>query len=243
MCYYNGQRVTYAEYLRLKEIEKELRLLKLKDRPLLSGFDNLSSSILVANDDKTDVDVIEAHWEFLPSHLQSYEEVVEFRKKFSTVNAKSENLLSSSLYKEAALKGRCLVWSHGFYEWRHLGKIKQPYHIRVKEQGYFYIAGIYNNWLDSESGELIPTYAIVTTRANRFMEQIHNSKLRMPTILPEELAYEWLLGDIEEERIRELAGYQIDPSLMEAFTIDKNFRQSDEPDKRLDQPHIPAIVL
>lgn len=243
MCYYNGQRVTYAEYLRLKEIEKELRILKLREQPLLSGFDNLPSTILIANEDKTDADLVEAHWEFLPSHLKSYEEVIEFRKKYSTVNAKAENILTSPLYRESALYRRCLIWSHGFYEWRHLGKIKQPYHVRIKDQKYFYIAGLYNNWLDSESGEVVATYAIVTTKANKLMEQIHNSKLRMPTILPEDLAHEWLMGHIDEERIKELASYQIDTGKMEAYTIDKNFRQSDEPDKPVEQPHIPALEL
>ena len=36
------------------------------------------------------------------------------------------------------------------------------------------------------------------------MQQVHNSKMRMPTILNDELAYEWMFGDLSDERIMEI---------------------------------------
>ena len=48
------------------------------------------------------------------------------------------------------------------------------------------------------------------------MEQIHNSKKRMPTILTEDLAWEWLFGNLDEERITEIARYQFPTEQMEA---------------------------
>ena len=45
---------------------------------------------------------------------------------------------------------------------------------------------------DKETGETVDTCALVTTKANGLMEQIHNSKKRMPTILTSELAGEWI---------------------------------------------------
>lgn len=38
------------------------------------------------------------------------------------------------------------------------------------------------------------------------MEQIHNGKKRMPTILTEDLAWEWLFGELNEERKQKLRG-------------------------------------
>jgi len=57
--------------------------------------------------------------------------------------------------------------------------IKYPYHIGVKDREYFYMAGIWQAWTDTETGECVETFAIVTTAANRLMEQVHNSKKRM----------------------------------------------------------------
>ena len=31
------------------------------------------------------------------------------------------------------------------------------------------------------------------------MQQVHNTKKRMPTILNDDLAYEWIFGDLTEE--------------------------------------------
>jgi putative SOS response-associated peptidase YedK len=87
------------------------------------------------------------------------------------------------------------------------------------------MAGIWQPWTDRATGEHVETFAIVTTKANSLMEQIHNSKKRMPTILNEELAWEWLFGDLDEKRISEIAQSQIPPNEMEAFTITKDFRE------------------
>jgi len=45
------------------------------------------------------------------------------------------------------------------------------------------MAGIWQLWKDTETGEYVETFSIVTTSANKLMEQIHNSTKRMPTIL------------------------------------------------------------
>ena len=78
----------------------------------------------------------------------------------------------------------------------------------MKDREYFFIAGIWQPWKDTETGEYIETFSIVTTAANKLMERIHNSKKRMPTILTEDLAWEWLFGNPDEERITEIARYQ-----------------------------------
>jgi putative SOS response-associated peptidase YedK len=61
------------------------------------------------------------------------------------------------------------------------------------------------------------------------MEQIHNKKKRMPTILNQEQAEAWLNPNLPEYKIKELATSQIDPSLMTAYTIVKTFRTSINP--------------
>ena len=61
------------------------------------------------------------------------------------------------------------------------------------------------------------------------MKQIHNSKERQPTILTEALAWEWLLGDLSEDRIKEIGQFQLPANEMEAYTLPKDFREALDP--------------
>ena len=75
------------------------------------------------------------------------------------------------------------------------------------------------------------------------MEQIHNSKKRMPTILTEDLAWEWLFRDLDEERITEIALYQFRSEQMEACTISKDFRSALEPAAPFTYEDLTALKL
>ena len=103
------------------------------------------------------------------------------------------------------------------------------------------MAGIWNPWTDRETGEHVETFAIVTTRANQLMEQVHNSKKRMPTILSEDLAYEWLLGQPDEKRITAIATTQYPAEKMEACSIAKDFINSAEPTKSFVFEDLPEL--
>ena len=121
------------------------------------------------------------------------------------LNATSEKLLDSKMFRSAALKRRCLVLATHFFEWRHYkpeGEKKPkayPYMIELNDANYFYMAGIWQPWTDKETGETMDTFAIVTTRANSFMSEVHNTKKRQPAILNEDLAWEWIMEDISED--------------------------------------------
>jgi putative SOS response-associated peptidase YedK len=183
MCYYNGVFVSKEAFIRLKSLEIELKALQKLHRPIQSGFEYSTSLILVPTADKQTFEIEDAHWEFIPPWCSNWQAVYESRKKFTTLNAVGENLFASRLYKDAALKRRCLVLSSGFYEWRHYKPIgakkalTYPYFINVAQApAYFFMAGIFQPWTDKETGEIINTFAIVTTKANSLMEQVHNIK-------------------------------------------------------------------
>jgi putative SOS response-associated peptidase YedK len=174
----------------------------------------------------------------------------------TTLNAIGEELLlPGKMYREAALKRRCLFLSTGFYEWRHIfpmGKkgqplktaVKYPYHIRTKiNDEIHFTAGIWQPWTDKETGETVDTCALVTTKANKIMEQIHNSKKRMPCILTEELAGEWISDGLSEDRILELATFQYPTQQMEAWSIQKDFKTAFNPLETFEYADLPALEL
>jgi len=114
----------------------------------------------------------------------------------STLNARIETLTEKPSFRDAINK-RCLILVDGFFEWQWLdpkGKNKQKYQITLTNNEAFAFAGLWNEWTDKTTGELIKSYTIITTEANELMSQIHNSQKRMPFILSKENEFEWLKG-------------------------------------------------
>jgi putative SOS response-associated peptidase YedK len=114
-----------------------------------------------------------------------------------TLNAKIETLHEKPSFKNS-ITNRCLIIADGFYEWKWLdskGKKKQKYLITLPNNNLFAFGGIWSEWIDKETGEIINSYSIITTEANEFMAEIHNSKKRMPVILTEENENNWLSGN------------------------------------------------
>jgi putative SOS response-associated peptidase YedK len=244
MCYYNGQKVTRTEFIRLKNLERAVRNFNFLNVGVHNGFNYAPCAILVPSEDGKNFDIVQAEWGYVPGYLKTRDEALMFRRKYTTLNFKSENLFvkedgKPSMWSAAAKNRRCLVLSTGIVESRHIPKIgkkgqelketiKYPYYVTVKGREYFYMPGLYNEWLDPETSQFVNTVAIGITEANSLMRQIHNSKLRMPSILTEDFAYEWLLGKPSEERLSEIARTQIPSRMLEFCTIDPDYRLAKE---------------
>ena len=71
---------------------------------------------------------------------------------------------------------------------------KKKYLIGKPGGGLFVFAGSCDQWANPDIGELIRTAAIVTTQAKGIMQEIHNSKVRMPEVLSESEESDWLSG-------------------------------------------------
>ncbi len=83
-----------------------------------------------------------------------------------------------------------IVGTYPFYEWQKASKgAKQPFYFRMKDREVFGFAGLWEEWLDKETGEQIESCAIITTEANKVLEQIHE---RMPVILKPKDYDQWL---------------------------------------------------
>ena len=63
----------------------------------------------------------------------------------------------------------------------------------------------------------------------------------MPTILNDELAYEWMFGDLSDERITQIASSQFPAKQMDACTIAKEFLSTLEPSAPFIYEDLPAI--
>src|SRR5262249_25510151 len=108
------------------------------------------------------------------------------------INARSEGIATSGMFKHAYRSKRCLVPINGFFEWKDIYgtvKNKQPYSLAMKPRGQFGLAGIWSSRRDPETGLDLKTFAIVTCAPNEMMAAIHD---RMPVILLPEDYERWL---------------------------------------------------
>jgi putative SOS response-associated peptidase YedK len=92
-------------------------------------------------------------------------------------------------FKRAVTERRCLILADGFYEWRREGNRKVPMWIRLKNRQPFAFPGLWDCWVDRDTGSQLCTFTIITTRAKALLQRIHN---RMPVIYDREMGQQWL---------------------------------------------------
>jgi putative SOS response-associated peptidase YedK len=262
MCYYVTRKISQLEHFLHLESGNKYAFLD-EETVICKGFDHNMCVVERRVGDNHETERVNMQWGFLPPYLKNYEDVKRFRfgykddngkwhKGFTTLNATSEELLGK-MYRDAALKRRCLIPVHGFYEWMHVtvvgksGKLlktpeKFPYHIRMRNQDEFFFAGVWQPWFNAEAKMTINTFAIVTTAANTLMKQIHNSKERMPTILPGDLTEAWLYKDLSDQEILDIANYQVASAEMIATPLHKDFLKRENPHEEVIYNEVPKLV-
>ena len=105
------------------------------------------------------------------------------------INARSETVADKPSFRSAMKRRRCLIPADGYYEWKKLGKTKQPYYIHDPDS-VIAMAGLWEeNTKASPDGSPIRTCTIITTRANSMTGQVHD---RMPVIIEPDDQTEWL---------------------------------------------------
>jgi putative SOS response-associated peptidase YedK len=106
------------------------------------------------------------------------------------INARAETLTEKPSFREAFKSHRCIIPTTGFYEWQKKGSsTKQPFYFYLNNKEVFGFAGLYEEWLNKQTGELLETCTIITTEANDVLKPVHD---RMPVILKSESYDEWL---------------------------------------------------
>jgi putative SOS response-associated peptidase YedK len=117
-----------------------------------------------------------------------------FSTKLSTINARSESIFQSRLYRDVVLRQRCIVPLSGFFEWKTTGDTKRPFKIHLRDEPIMSVAGIWETWRAGTPDER-RSFSILTTAANDFMREIHD---RMPVILDRSDEDAWLDPGVHE---------------------------------------------
>jgi putative SOS response-associated peptidase YedK len=156
------------------------------------------------------------NWGLIPAWVKTKEEAQKIRTY--AINARSDTVFAKPAFRQAIRRRRCLIPAEGFYEWRLAAGRKYPYYIYLKSKTVFSFAGIWEQWTDRTTGAVWRTYSILTTEANPLMAQIHNTKKRMPVILPLNQERQWLREDLSGTVLLALM-QPLEDGLLAAHTI------------------------
>jgi putative SOS response-associated peptidase YedK len=102
----------------------------------------------------------------------------DLAKARKPINARSETVARSPLFKEAFARRRCLVPAAAYYEWRHDPSGKKPFAIVRNDGEPVALGGMWETW--QSGGETLRTFATLTTEANPSLALIQD---RMPVII------------------------------------------------------------
>jgi putative SOS response-associated peptidase YedK len=137
----------------------------------------------------------EMRWQLVPATEPA------FTTKLSTINARSETVFQSRLYRDLVVRQRCIIPLSGFFEWKTDGSGKRPFKIYLPDEPIMTVAGIWATWRAGTPEER-SSFSILTTAANDFMSGIHD---RMPVILGRADEDEWLDPEVHEhDTLRQL---------------------------------------
>ena len=172
-------------------------------------------------------------WGLIPHWCKNNEDAEKISNM--TANCMGETAFQKPSFRQAIGKNRCLVPVTGFFEWHTIGKKKYPFYIYKNDNEIFSLAGIYDNWVNKESGEIFNTFSILTTTANSLLAKIHNSKKRMPVILPLETENDWIDPSLSKEQVLEFLK-PFDENLLSAHAISKRITS------RTENSNVPEVM-
>ena len=110
------------------------------------------------------------------------------------INARGETLADKPAFRNAYRRRHCLVPADAFYEWKPIAGRKQPYCIRLRDDGPFGMAGLWEHW-KAPDGQTVESCTIVTVDANALVAELHD---RMPLIVAPEDYAAWLRAESTE---------------------------------------------
>ncbi|MCW5674404.1 MAG: SOS response-associated peptidase [Xanthobacteraceae bacterium] len=132
-------------------------------------------------------EIVSARWGLIPSWWRK-----PLKELPATFNARSDTVHQKPMFRAAFKSRRCIIPASGYYEWRK-GEDggREPHYFRRVDGAVISMAGLYEEWTDLATGEIVTSATIIVTDASEEVAHIHN---RMPVILEQNQIEDWLFG-------------------------------------------------
>ncbi len=139
-------------------------------------------------------------WAKKPMYLFNARSEGDHNKEDSPQYHGTMGIINKPAFRHTIRRKRCLVIVDAFIEGPKKERLSKPYLVYMRDgERPFALAGIWDSWTNKDTGEVISSYAIITTTANALLREIGHH--RSPVVLSEQHEQEWLdpelpLGDV-----------------------------------------------
>lgn len=139
----------------------------------------------------------------------------ERRQKFATFNARIESVAEKPTWRKPFESKRCLIPVSKFiepiYDHEYAGNMVA---FQRSDHQPLVAAGIYDQWVDKKTGEVVDSFAMLTSPALEFVKRIGHD--RSPIFLPKEAFREWLTPGQQnpQKLLNLLRTHRLNPPLM-----------------------------
>lgn len=149
-------------------------------------------------------------WGMIRPGAPARREFAQDKKPRMTNNARSETMAKLTTFRQAWANGRrCIVPAASFDEPNWETKKNVWWEFRRADRAMWGIAGLWSEWTDPASGEIVPNYTMVTCNADHhpLMSRMHKHDPSLPddaqdkrSIVPLDPAHwqTWLFGSNDE---------------------------------------------
>jgi putative SOS response-associated peptidase YedK len=115
----------------------------------------------------------------------------------------AKGIISKPSFRKPIRSQRCLVIADAFIEGTIKEKLSKPFVVYLKNNVRpFAFAGIWDEWANKETGEIVHSFAIITTTANELLQKLPHH--RSPVILDHKQEKKWLNTDLPLADITQL---------------------------------------
>ncbi len=148
------------------------------------AFPHSAFPVVIQKEDKPIVKIM--NYSLIPTWSK------ERRPKFTTYNARIETICEKPTWSQQIKTHRCLVGFSSFfescYEGSHAGNIVE---FKNENNSIWTAAGLWSEWSDKKTGEVIESFAIITTTPSPYIKSIGHD--RTPFFLKEQALKDWIL--------------------------------------------------
>jgi putative SOS response-associated peptidase YedK len=182
--------------------------------------------VVLRLDDDGEPELVPMRWWLTPHWAKAPE------TRYSMFNARSETVEKSPAFREPFRKRRCVVPVSGFYEWARAQTPKQPYYIKPHDQPGMLLAGVWDRWVDKETGEALDSFAVITAPAAAGLNFVHD---RQPVMLSMRGARQWLDAAASADELQALLGPHV-PVELDAVPVSTYVNNARHKDARCTEP-------
>jgi hypothetical protein len=129
MCYYNGQKVTKAEFIQLMQLEKAVKDYEFLNRDVTHAFEFGNIAVLKPRYTRDNFDIVQMEWSFLPKYVKNRAQVEKFRKGYKKKMEPSRLVMTPRMQKEESFCS--LIKFTGKLPW----SVDALYYLRASTNG------------------------------------------------------------------------------------------------------------